>query len=256
MTVAGGVNARFEIGRVASRTFEVVGKNFATFFVLGLIATLPTTFFTAATTLNAVSGVAPSGVALAETFGSAFVGFILSLILQAAVTYGAVSYLSNQPIQLGRALAIGLSQFLPLFAIGFLESIGLLIGFVLLIVPGFIFLTMWSAVVPVRVSERTGIFQSFSRSQELTSGFRWPIFGTLVIYFIGAGIAQFAVRPLIALGGAGSGLSAMAIVGIGLNAIVAAIIAVTSATLFACIYYELREIKEGVGPQQIAAVFD
>jgi hypothetical protein len=260
MVVADAANARFEIGRVATRTFEVIRANFVSFFILGLIATLPTTFYTVMVSSGMVlrpglGGGAGNGLLLAGTFGSAFVGFLFALVLQATLTYGTVSYLSNQPVVLGRALGIGLREFFPLLAIGILESLGALGGFILLIVPGFIFLLMWAVVVPVRVAEHKGIFESFGRSRELTSGFRWPILGTLFIYFIGAGIAQAATRPMIAFGGI-NGNSAMFYAGTVLNALVGAIIAVASATLIACIYYELRVIKEGVGPEQIAAVFD
>ncbi len=258
MTIA-AADAKFEIGRVATRTFEVIRANFVSFYVLGLIATLPTTFYTVAITSNMVpraGGIgAGTGVFLAGAFGSAFIGFLFALILQATLTYGTVSYLSNQPVVLGRALRIGIREFLPLLAIGILESLGLAGGFLLLIVPGVIFLVMWAVVVPVRIAEHKGIFESFGRSRELTSGFRWPILGTLFVYFIGAGIAQTATRPMIAIGGI-NGSSPMFYAGTVLNALIGAIIAVASATLVACIYYELRVIKEGVGPEQIAAVFD
>ena len=260
MAVADGIDAKFEIGRVTTRTFEVIRANFVSFFVLGLIATLPTTFYTVMVSSgmvlrSGIGGGAGSGLFLAGTFGSAFVGFLFSLILQATLTYGTITYLSNQPVVLGRALGIGLREFFPLLAIGILEGLGILGGFILLIVPAVILAMMWAVVVPVRVAEHKGIFESFGRSRELTSGYRWPILGTLVIYFIGAAIAQTATRPLIAFGGV-NGNSSMFYVGTALSALIGAVIAVASATLFACIYYELRVIKEGVGPEQIAAVFD
>jgi hypothetical protein len=260
MAFADGADAKFEIGRVATRTFEVIRANFVNFFVLGLIATLPTTFYTVMIASGVVlrpglGGGTSSGLLLISTFGSAFIGFLFALVLQAALTYGTVTYLSNQPVVLGRALGIGLREFLPLLAIGILESLGALGGFILLIVPGFILLLMWAVVVPVRVAEHKGIFESFSRSRELTKGFRWPILGTLAVYFIGAAIAQTATRPLITIGGV-NGNSAMFYVGTALSALIGAVIAVASATLVACIYYELRVIKEGVGPEQIASVFD
>jgi hypothetical protein len=122
----------------------------------------------------------------------------------------------------------------------------------LLIVPGFMLLVAWSMAVPARVAEQTGITESFGRSRELTAGYRWPIFGAIVILTLGSGVAQAAVRPLVAAGA----LSATVYLGAALTAVVTAILAVASATLHASMYYELRMIKEGVGPEQIAAVFD
>ena len=68
------------------------------------------------------------------------VGAFSGLILQAALTYGAVSYLSGQPVSLGRAVGVGFRQFLPLIGIGFLEALGLMGGFLLLFFPA---ISLW-----------------------------------------------------------------------------------------------------------------
>jgi hypothetical protein len=143
-----------------------------------------------------------------------------------------------------------------MLAIAILESLGIALGFFFLIVPACILYTMWSVVVPARVAEHAGILASFSRSQELTSGYRWPIFGTLVVFYIGSLIAQTLTGPFIAVGAMSGGSAAMVYIGMILTALVGTVVAVASATLVACIYYELRVVKEGVGPAQIAAVFD
>jgi len=244
-------NDRFEIGRVASRTFEVVRHNFLPFLVLGIIATLPNAFFSVATTTGMVNAAGATGPFLIATFASLFAGILFALIMQGAITHGTVSYLNQQPVTLGDLLAAGARVFLPLLAIGLLEGIAIALGFLLLIVPGFILFVMWSVVVPVRVIEHTSIFESFGRSAELTQGYRWPIFGTVLVYYLGAGIAQFSVRP--AMGVAMS--MGMTWTYVGINTLITAVVGVVAAAGIASIYYELRLIKEGAGPQQIAAVF-
>ncbi|HTU14343.1 MAG TPA: hypothetical protein VMF31_04040 [Solirubrobacterales bacterium] len=57
-------------------------------------------------------------------------------------------------------------------------------GFVLLVIPCLIMLTIWSVVVPVVVVERTGVFESLSRSRELVRGNGWRVFGFLVCLFL------------------------------------------------------------------------
>jgi hypothetical protein len=263
MAVAAAALGRFEIGRVATRTFEVIRGNFLSFFVLGLLATLPATAYSVATTIGALPSTLAGADArtvtlfLAGTLGSALVGAFCGVILQATLTYGTVSYLNNQPVVLSRALGIGLREFLPLFAIALLEGLGIAGGFLLLIVPGFMLYVMWAVVVPVRVAEHKGVFESFGRSRALTEGYRWPIFGTLIVFYLGAGVAQATTRPMIVAGGiAGGSASPMLYVGIVLTSLLGAVVAVVSATLISCIYYELRLIKEGVGPEQIASVFE
>jgi hypothetical protein len=259
MSVAEIASGRFEIGRVATRTFEVIRGNFLGFFVLGLIATIPTTVYTIAVTtgalpnsVGAVSDPRAATLFMAGVFGSLIVGAFFGLVLQASLTYGAISYLSSQPVALGRALGIGLRQFFPLLGIAILEGFGLMGGALLLVFPAFMLYVMWAVVVPVRVAENTGIFESFGRSRALTAGYRWPVFGVIFVFFLGAGIAQNVAGAMIAPASAGG----LLYVGVALSALINAIIAVASATLIASIYYELRLVKEGVGPAQIAAIFD
>jgi hypothetical protein len=65
-----------------------------------------------------------------------------------------------------------------------LAGIGILIGLILLIVPGLFLLTIWCLIVPVIVLENSGVGQSFSRSQQLVKGYGWHVFGTLVLVFL------------------------------------------------------------------------
>jgi hypothetical protein len=73
---------------------------------------------------------------------------------------------------------------LPLIAVAILAGVGIAIGFVLLIVPGLILLTVWAVVAPVTVIERPGVFSAFGRSRELVRGYGWPVFGTIVLVFL------------------------------------------------------------------------
>jgi len=48
----------------------------------------------------------------------------------------------------------------PRNAVSILAALGIGIGFVLLIVPGLVLLTLWSVVAPVAVIERPGVFSA------------------------------------------------------------------------------------------------
>jgi hypothetical protein len=71
-----------------------------------------------------------------------------------------------------------------LLVISILFAIGVGIGFVLIIIPGLILLTIWSVVVPVEVPEHRGILGSFGRSRELVRGNGWNVFGVIVIVWV------------------------------------------------------------------------
>ncbi|MGI8606978.1 MAG: glycerophosphoryl diester phosphodiesterase membrane domain-containing protein [Gaiellaceae bacterium] len=72
------------------------------------------------------------------------------------------------------ALAIG----------GILASIGITIGFILLIVPGLVLLTWWLFIVPVIMLEGRSATESFGRSRELVRGNGWNVFGLIVLTIV------------------------------------------------------------------------
>jgi hypothetical protein len=70
---------------------------------------------------------------------------------------------------------------LPLIGAGLLAGIAIGIGFLLLIVPGLILLTIWSVIAPVIVVEHSGVMNAFGRSRELVRGNGWQVFGAIVV---------------------------------------------------------------------------
>ena len=64
---------------------------------------------------------------------------------------------------------------------GLLAGLGIVVGLVLLIVPGLVLMTWWVLVIPVVVLERTGAGAAFGRSRELVRGFGWNVFGVIVL---------------------------------------------------------------------------
>lgn len=66
-----------------------------------------------------------------------------------------------------------------------LSVLGIVFGFVLLIFPGLIILTRWSASSGFLVGARAGPVEALSKSWTATRGYAWPIFfAGLVLFFI------------------------------------------------------------------------
>jgi hypothetical protein len=65
-----------------------------------------------------------------------------------------------------------------------LASIGIGIGFALIIVPGLVLLTFWSLIVPEIVIGRAGAFDSFGRSWRTVRGNAWNVFGVYILVFL------------------------------------------------------------------------
>jgi hypothetical protein len=64
---------------------------------------------------------------------------------------------------------------------GLLAALGITVGFLLLIVPGLVLLTIWLLIVPAIMLEGCGVLSSFGRSRELVRGHGWNVFGVIVL---------------------------------------------------------------------------
>lgn len=260
MAIASASAKPFSIGSVFSNTFAVIGHNFIMFAVIAALAEIPVVAFTwFFTGLNPFApakfavppGASPLGYAGIAAAGG-LVAFIFSCILQAALIHGTVADLNGRRASFADCLATGLKSAFPLIAIAILAALGLIVGYVLLIVPGIILSLGWSVIVPVRVVEKKAIFDVFGRSWQLTSGYRWPIFGLFLVVGLGSLALQFVITPI---NGLISGTSGLAIY-MAAAVIVRVVLALFGATLVGVIYYELRSVQEGIGPEALAAVFD
>jgi len=258
MTDAAGTGERFEFGRVVSQTFGLIGRNFILFFLLALIFVgLPQFGY-----LYAQAYVFQSQPQLALWVSGA--GIIVSItttyILQGALTRAAVDDLSGRGVRIGAAVGDGFAYFFPLFVVALLVGIGTMLGALLLIIPAFLVAVRWAVSAPVVVMERKGPTGSMGRSAELSEGHRWAIFGLLLIYVIFA----YAVQIGVVLGVSAIGISITdrlaldtgGLIFSAVSAVSAAVVTLVSTVGTASLYFELRRVKDGVGVEDLAKVFD
>ncbi|HXW25549.1 MAG TPA: hypothetical protein VEK73_12470 [Xanthobacteraceae bacterium] len=233
----------FRIGRVFSRTAALLSRNFPTFFLVTVVASLPSVLITE-------SGAAQSG----GTGGALALPLVLLLLVlgtlsQAIVLHGAFQDMRGRPVNLFESLGVGFRRLLAI--IGLALSVGFAVGFasLLLVVPGLILLTMWYVATPACIVERLGVFASMRRSSALTKGHRWQVFGMMLLICIAGFIVGSVIQAaLAATGGAGLVVAGSLI----WNGAWAAF----SAVLVVVTYHDLRVAKEGIDIEQIAAVFD
>ena len=69
--------------------------------------------------------------------------------------------------QLLRAATPVLGQ---LILVGVVAAVGIMAGFILLVIPGLILITLWSVAAPVVVLEHPGVFPALRRSRVLVRG--------------------------------------------------------------------------------------
>jgi hypothetical protein len=169
---------------------------------------------------------------------------------QAIVLYGAFQDMRGRRVSLADSMKVGFSRLLPIVGLAFLMSLGVGFGFVLLLIPGLILLTMWFVATPACVVERLGPFDSMARSSQLTRGHRWKIFGLLIVLGLGgaivSGVIDVVLEDVV-------GSAPLQIIG-GLlwSGIWGAFYAIAAVVT----YHDLRVAKEGTDIEQIAAVFD
>lgn len=251
--VSGG--GAFDLGRVIQRTFAVIRQNAAVFFGAStLLVGVPSVIMGIG---QATMVATYSGSSLAAVIGGSLLYMVGIFMLQGLVVKAAVNSFNGKTSSFGQAFDVGVKMALPLLGLGIVAGVGIVLAYVLLIVPGIIVSVLWSVAAPAVVVEKRGVFESLQRSRDLTRGYRWNVFGLLVIYMILSWIIGAAVAGIgMATGGTLMTGSAVGWVNVVTSVLVNILSGVVASAGVAALYYELRTVKEGAGPEALAAVFD
>lgn len=216
---------RLEPGRVISETFAVYRDNLGPLLGSALI----------------IFGVAGIVFALlVESDKTGLQALAIPLELAASALYTGVVVKLVQDVRDGRRdstvgdlFSAASPAILSLTAFTVLYGIGVVLGFVLLIVPGLILLTIWSLGPAAIVIERIGPLKAFGRSRRLVRGNGWSVF---FVVFVAGVIAVAAALALEALGTAiGDGVAVAYLATVVASALTAPIGALAAAIM----YFEL-----------------
>lgn len=262
---------QFDVGRVINRTFAAIRNNFISFFLASLIIMGVPMFLIGLMPVFMGSGGFLDGDTVNQTFLASFmtmtlISFIVvmigSVILQGALIYGAVADFNGRKAPFGECMSVALRYFFPLLGLGILVGLGTMFGLILLIIPGIFIALGWSIAAPVLIVEGQSITESISRSWDLTKGYkRWILLLFIILIvlssIIGGVLGAFTLisgDPTDALLGGGS--TTFHIFNSLFSALAQALSTMISATGVAAIYYEIRQLKEGIGAENLAAIFD
>jgi hypothetical protein len=241
--IEGQGNVPFRVGDALSGAFGVIGRHLVPFLLVSAIASFPNFFIYREMALH--RGESTLYYVFLETTSEHLFG----ALCQAILLYATFQDLRGRNVSMSESVARGLARFVPVVTTSILTVIAIVIGMMLLFVPGIIASTMLAVALPACVVERIGPFASLSRSKDLTDGYKGAIFGA----FFGVGIVNTVVGAVIGAlyAGAESWLTFALLLFIWI-------------TLFTCymsvvaafLYHGLRVTKEGIDIDQIAAVFD
>jgi hypothetical protein len=243
----------FRLADVFTKAITIYVRRFGPFVVLTVIAQIPqfvTLFVIGAPGAGSVGATGAGAVGAAgANVVSGLVGLVCSSIASGAIIYGVVQELRRRVFSVADSIQIAWRRLLPMIGVGICTGILAGLGAILLFIPGVMVYCAYYVSMPACVAEQAGVFASMSRSAFLTKGYRWQIFGMLLlILVIFAGFFILAVIAATALTSGGVRLIATQAVG--------AMVGAFNGVIVGVFYYQLRVAKEGVDIDRIASVFD
>lgn len=265
----------FSVGRVFSRAFKLVGDTMTS---VGLFALLFVLFETGVSLVVQNIMIADLGELVGNAArrglsdglsGLAVLASLFGLLIMSASWAGVVGGMLKQErsgqVTFGDCVQLALSGFLPSLGIIVLYWLGVMLGWLFIVVPGVILICMWSVALPAKLAEGIGVFDAFSRSRELTRGNRLSIFWILLLLVI----AYYIVSAMLTAGLFGSaGLGALQRLETGeglqrfgtIAAVVSIPIGLVSGLVLravvASLYIETVLVKDGGRRGDVAGVFD
>ncbi len=211
-----------DVGAVLRRTFEIYVDQAAVLMPAAAV----------------VVGIAVilGAVLIAASPGLAFIAAILSLVATTLFTGMVVELVADirdgrRDASVGQLLQAVTPVLGQLILVAIAAGIGILIGFILLVVPGLILATLWAVAAPVVVLERPGGLRALGRSRELVRGNGWNVFAVILLLVILVGLVSGGIGFAAESAGTGVGLVVRVIVGI--------LTAPISALAAAVLYFDL-----------------
>lgn len=256
-----GEERSFSIGTVLSRTFGTLGSNpVATFGIAFLFGALPQALYSyfIGSTLTMADRQSTFGV-IAVSIASGVIYMLLSMLVQGALVRATLAHSEGKRASIGECLSTGLSMAVPLIGLTILLMLGIMAGFMLLVIPGVILYMMWSVAVPALVAEKSGIFGAFSRSRFLTKGVRWKIFGLQLLLMIILILLSSILGIILVTGGMlpriNDGTLAFSPLYLSISAISNTVMIAFWSTAQASLYTALRNWKDGPQTRDLADIF-
>lgn len=230
------------VGEILSAAFDLYGRFWRTLLPLVAVVVIPLSILQygladlarvdevgrTTTEVNAATGLAGAVIGLGSV--------LLTILVTGAVAWAVAGILVGREPDLGQSYRFGLARFWSIVLVGILTALAVLGGFILLVIPAFIFFTRFSVSMPVLVVEGRRGTSALSRSWDLVTGHSWPVFGTLLV----AGLLTGLVNSILTVPFAGWFVKGL------LAGIASTITTPFFALVLALIYFDLRVRKENL----------
>jgi len=172
-----------------------------------------------------------------------FIIIVVMLTLGTVVTLAFGQYVYQRLMgkdkpSIKESYVYGLKNFFPYLLLSIVVGLFILSGFVLLIIPGFIFAVWMAFYRTVFILEGKRGLDALKRSRELVQGYFWPLVGRLAAYFIPVSIVDQMLTELA------DNTGTLATIGTPLQIIFSLITSIVGVIYLFYIYQDLVEIKK------------
>ena len=263
----------FDVGRVVSNTFGVLKNNLVPFILLTFFGTgIPMMLFSmwpillgVGDGINFYDPTWAEDIEWAGIIGPAIAIYLIymtiGVLMYGAIIHMTMNELNDRDARLGESLKSSLSLFFPLLAIFILYFLGMMVGFLLLVIPGIFLALGWALSLHIKVIEGGTITGALSRSWSLSKGYkRWILLMMIIFGVLAAVIGLVFQIPVLFFGNSQTALlegGSMSFwianaIGTGLAQMVSVALSYVGLT---ATYLEIRRVKEGVDFDKIADIF-
>lgn len=240
------------LGEILDTGFRLLRNHFALLLGIAAVVYLPAGAFgalvedflqdpSAATSAGDPTLVMLSLAGLVLTFA------VLSPITSCAITHALGELYLGRSVTVGDSFRTALSLVLPLVGTSLLATLLVLVGFVLLILPGIYLSFAFLLITQVIVLERTYGMQALGRSRELMRGNMLRGFAVLLVAGLLAGVLG------LALGLAFAAIPAIEFLG---SSLAQALAFAYSSAVLVVLYFDIRARKEAFDLEHLARLVE
>jgi len=183
-----------QLGEILDHSIALMRKEFKLVFTILCFVLIPVQVLWALVSTAMASQLPENPIEVTPVQGLQMMGgglvYLLVLGLFAlpltsgALIYGIALRYQERETTPGECFRYGLGMVLPLIGAAILCGLATGIGFMLCIIPGILLTLLWFVYQPVLILERSGVINSFSRSQTLMKGSMMKAFVLGVIMFV------------------------------------------------------------------------
>jgi hypothetical protein len=246
----------FQMSTALRRTFSIFASEVRVVLAIVAIAYLPV--------ILGVFGLMAWGAAepqrsveiqLYFTVGVTLSGLVFQYLTIGASIDAVFRRLRGREAHVGSSLRLAVRRFFPLLGLAILVGLAAGVGMLFCLVPGIYLQCCLYAATPALIVEDSRIGEAWRRSFDLTSGYRWEVFGVLLVLGGIGMIAGILVELLAPAAATTTDSAARLLVYLPVSLAVTLVVTAVSAVASVVVYHDLRLAKEGLDEEELVAVF-